>query len=311
LKSALVPDRKRREIALVFDSSVINKTSYGHEVFRELIPIFERLSNNSILVGDYLNTPGREEILYSAFRDGVVLARNVTYRHPTQFFIVYINNLSESMFRRFDETLQIYPAYVGFADMTISSPLKIFLSTMLVNLCIKHGRIVIQGHESDRAPGDDVNMSGYPFEEAGYTCRSISSDLMGVLLSYKIERPIYPGFEVDTEFSLNAVSNAPFPLTDFRIEVTNAKIAYIKSRKAGSVERAGLEAISTNELAALIAEKLSSSYIYNLSFNSTYDVVKFNIIIELPSRIHKKATRLLAALEYRPDVKTLRLITLY
>jgi hypothetical protein len=77
----------------------------------------------------------------------------------------------------------------------------------------------------------------------------------------------------------------------YRIEVEEAKLSYVKSIKKSSVERAGLEAITSVELAELIRGKISASYIYNLVFLEEHDVAKFNIIIELPSRSSREATR--------------------
>lgn len=311
LKSALVPDRQRREIALVFDSMAIESSSYGNDVFKRVIPLFDRKSNHSVLVGDYLDRPGHMDQLFEAFEESVILRRNVESFHPTQFFIVYINNLTDAMVERFDEGLKNYEAYVGLADMTYISRFKIYLSTMLVNMCIKHGKVILQGHEPDRDNTEDINMSGYPFEENGFECRSLSNDLMGVLLSYKIERPIFPGFESDTHFALNAVSITPLPLDDFEIQVDDAKLEYLKTAKAGSMSRAGLTAVDSIELAAIIRAKVNESYIYNLSFNSEHDVVKFNVIVEIHADQGKGTTRLLAALEYRAAERVLRLITLY
>lgn len=310
LRSALVPDRKRREIALVFDTLSVEASWYGNDVFERLIPLFDRRSNHSVLVGDYLDQPGHADQLFLAFQDAVQLRRPVEYRYPTQFFIVYLNNLTDAMVRRFDEGLGSYRAYVGYAEMTYGSAFKFYLSTMLVNLGIKHGSFIIQGHEPDRPNSDDVNTAGYSFEEAGFICRSLSSDLEGVLLSYKIERPVIPGFEADIEFALNAISLTPMPLSEFRVEVEDAKLAYVKKAKAGSVERAGLDTISTSELADQIRSKISASYIYNLMFLEEYGVAKFNIILEFSSD-DKSVTRLLAALEYRPSSRSLKLLTLF
>lgn len=41
-------------------------------------------------------------------------------------------------------------------------------------------------------------------------------------------------------------------LDEFAIEVDDAKLTYVKTQKAGSVERAGLEAIDSVALAELI-----------------------------------------------------------
>jgi hypothetical protein len=311
LKTALVPDRQRREIALVFDSMSIESESYGYDVFERLIPLLDKNSNHSILVGDYLDLPGQMEKLVSAFEEAVKLRRSVKFCHPTQFYIVYINNMTDLMVQNLEEGLKEYSAYVGIADMAYMSRFKIYLSTMLVNLCIKHGRIILQGHEPDRDNAEDVNMCGYPFEENGFVCRSINGDVMGVVLSYKIERPVFPGFETDTHFGLNAVSTTPLPLNDFAIQVEEAKLEYLKREKAGSMSRAGLASVDSAQLAALIRAKIQHSYIYNLSFNDEHNVIKFNVIVEIPGGKTSERTRLLAALEYQPEKKLLRLITLY
>jgi len=311
LKTALIPDIKRREIAMVFDSKSISKGWYGYDVFKRIIPIFDRKSNHSVLAGDYIGNNENQSMLFTAMNDAVILRQDVDFEHSTQFFIVYINNLTEAMVRRFDEDLTSYKAYVGYADTTYSSVFKFLISTMLVNVCVKHGNIIIQGHEDDRDMDEDVNMSGYPFEENGYVCRSIPSYLEGTLLSYKIERPVIEGFEEDLEFSLNAISASPLPFTDFKVEVEEAKLAYLKREKAGSMTRAGLENVSNVELAARIKEKVLDSYIYNLAFDAEHNVQKFNIIIELPSVDGVRPARLLAALEYQAENKVLRLITMY
>ena len=311
LRSALVPAQDRREIALVFDTTAIDSDWYGFEVMKRVIPLFHRQSNHSVLLGDYLGSPGQKERLYEAFKQAVELRREVTYKHPTQFFIVYINNLTDSMIRRFDEGLSPYCGYAGIADMTYGSAFKIYLSFMLADAFVKHGEVILQGHEPDCAPEEDVNMSGYPFEKNGYVCRSISDDLMGVLLSYKIERPVYPGFEVDTEFALNAVGSTPLDLNGFEIEVKDKKLEHLKEQKSGSIERAGLQDITKKGLADWIRAKVQENYIYNLRFDEEHNVTIFNIVLEFPSRKSRPATRLLAALEYKPDHRKLRLITLY
>ena len=312
LRSALVPARRdHREIALVFDNTAIDASWYGLEVMKRVIPLFNRESNHSVLMGDYLDASSHKEQLFKAFRQTVELRRDVHFQHPTQFFIVYINNLTKHMVECFDNNLSQYCGYVGIADMTYGSMFKFYLSTMLVNSFVKHGKIILQGHEPDRDVEDDVNMSGYPFEESGYICRSISDDLMGVLLSYKIERPVYPGFEVDTEFALNSVVDTPMNIQEFEIEVEEEKLKYIMREKHGSIERTGLEDINNEQLSALIKAKIQDNYIYNLCFNAEHNIMKFNIVLEFPTRRGLPATRLLAALEYQPDRRKLRLITLF
>lgn len=311
LKSALVPSHDKKEIALVFDSTKINDGWYGLQIMNQIIPLFDKKSNHSVLEGDYLDRKGKDELLFKAFKNAVILRKSITYRRATQFYIVYINNLSDELMKRFDRELKSCISYVGFADMTFGSTFKTYLSTMLVHTFIKHEKIIIQGHEPDRNPKEDVNMIGYPFEDSGYTCRSINSDLKDLLLYYKIERPMFKGFETDTEFSLNAITTSPKSLKEFQVEVEEAKLNYIKNEKSGSMKRAGLEAITTKQLSKLIKQKIEGSYIYNLGVVAISGTVKFNIIIEIQEKISRKPYRLLAALEYQSAKNKLRLITFY
>lgn len=197
LRAALVPDREKLEIALIFDTMKIEDNWYGYQVFERIIPLLEPRSKNSILVGDYIGKNSQQDILFEAFRDAVCPVRCIDYQHSSQFYVVYINNLSDTAFQNLADGLIDYEAYVGCANTTYHSSFKTLLSMKLVNLCVKVGRKIIQGHEDDREDAENINISGMPFEEHGYDCISLRSDLVGALLSYKIESPVFDGFEVD------------------------------------------------------------------------------------------------------------------
>jgi len=92
---------------------------------------------------------------------------------------------------------------------------------------------------------------------------------------------------------------------------SSARTVGIKREKSGSITRAGLQAITTKELATLLRAKIKASYIYNLSVVKEHDVTKFNIIIEFPPSNGRPPTRLLAALAFEPERKALRLLTLF
>jgi hypothetical protein len=308
LRNALVPRRDRREIALVFDTLAIESDWYGFTVFERLLPLFDKKSSHSVLVGDYLDSGGMDQAsLHRAMSGAVKLNREVHFRHSTQFFIVYINNLTDEMVTRFNEGFAGWAGYIGYADTTYHSLFKWLLSTMLMNVFLKHRSIILQGHEDDVPNTVDSNMCGYPFEAFGYVNRSIQDYLNGIMLSYKIEAPVFPGSGTDIEFSLNAVSSTPLPLETFSVRVDEAKATYIKTLKAGSAESAGLEAVSAQELSTLITARISQSYIYNLVYDAEHKVTRFNVMIELP----RGPTRLLAALAYEPQHKVLRLLTLF
>ncbi len=58
LKKALIPnqEKNKNEVCLVFDSSFIDEYNYGYAIFKELIPLFNKDSTYSILVGDYVDS---------------------------------------------------------------------------------------------------------------------------------------------------------------------------------------------------------------------------------------------------------------
>lgn len=312
LRPALVPSQKRREIALVFDTTRIEGSWYGLQIFERYMPLFNVTGNHSVLVGDYGTLSDSDEpLLAEAFHNAVVTVRPVAYRHSSQFYVVYINNLSDDMVSRFDLGLRLFPAYVGFADMTCGSPFKFLLSTVLANSFTKHNRTIIQEHEDDRPNTEDINISRMPFETFGYTCRSLVSYLQGPLLTYKIERPVFDHDDIDTEMALNSVSSNPLPLSDFEIDVDDAKAAYVRGHNTPAMARAGLDQISADNLRGLIASKIKGSYIYRLEYRAEFDVTKFNVIVEVPSPVGRQPVRLVAALGYRANDRALKLITLF
>jgi len=75
---------------------------------------------------------------------------------------------------------------------------------------------------------EDVNMVGYPFDEHGYTCKSLQSMYNDLFLHYKIERGVYRGFESDTLFSLNSISSTVVGLGECEVEVEEAKLQYLQ-----------------------------------------------------------------------------------
>lgn len=309
LKNALTPDKKKKEIALFFDTLQIESDWYGYESFNKLIPLLKKESSHSILAGDYIGSNFTQTTLQKSLLKKLTIRHDTEYKHSSQYYIIYINNLSDEMFNQLDAELINYTPYIGFADMSYNSTLKTILSTMLVNCCIKYENKIIQGHEPDRDNLENINIYGYPFESYGYNCLSISSDLFNLFLSYKIERPVIDGFKDDTHFALNTIHLDIHELDSMDIQVEDAKLGYIQSNKAGSLEVAGLSNLTAQELANEIKTRINSSYIYSMSYNATYNVAKFNIMLEFNN--NNKAVKLLAAMEYMPHDKKMRLITFF
>lgn len=311
LKSALVPSTTKNEIALLFDTQTIESPAYGREVLSQILPLLDPRTTQSVLVGDMLGSPEHQSFIYSLLRDELQTVRQFEFVHSTLIFCVYLNNLSDHAVAKIINELKVYSAFIGAVPTTYSSPLKTVLSFGLCNLFVKHGKQIILAHEDDRPNSENVNITSYEFEEFGYTVRSIQGHSFSHFLGYKIEREVVPGFQSDTEFSLNAVSWNIALLEELSVSIAPEKLDYLRTQKAGSLMSAGLDLLDVSSITALIRKKLADNYIYNLRYNADHDVILFNIVLQVSRVDGGSPVRLLLALEYQPKEKNLRVVTMY
>jgi hypothetical protein len=196
-------------------------------------------------------------------------------------------------------------------DCYAPSFLKTYFSLTLCNSFVKSKRVIIQGHEDDRENTEDVNMVGYPFEAYGYTCKSLQSMYSDLFLHYKIERGVYPGFESDTFFSLNAISSTVVPLDECEVEIEEAKLQYLQEKKEGSMKKSGLLSLAREEVQAKIRERLASNYIFNMTYIAEHETMKFNTVLNFIPDDKTRLVKLTISLEYKPSEKRVRLITMF
>lgn len=306
LKRALVPNIDREERAFVFDWTKFSTSWYGREVLRMILPLLEKGSSRSVLVGDWASKYGFNGIFQESFGEVAAGSLLDEPRAADTLYFVYLNNLTSAAITRLDAELSKHIAYLGSIDLTYTSLMKAMLSTMLVRAFIQHRTTIIQGHEDDRPDSEDVNSVGYDFEQFGYTNRSVPGWLYGWFLSYKIERPVLPDDDSDTRFSLNAMTATPYPIAQCVVELDERKLEYLQREKAGSLRIANFEALSAEQIAAQIRAKLAMNYIYHLARATDADTLKFNIIIE-----NGTVARNTCALEYRPQEQLLKVITFF
>ena len=131
-----------------------------------------------------------------------------------------------------------------------------------------------------------------------------------IFLTYKIERPMLIQVESDNEISLNSISGSVLPLDEFKVLLEESKFVYLINKKLGKLKQAGLDALDVSNIESIIKSKINGSYIYKLKYLAQHNVMIFNIMLEFPN-LNGYPTRLTAALEYIPDKKTLRVITLH
>jgi hypothetical protein len=307
LRRALVPNTQRKERALVFNYTMIEVMAYGREVVHHVLAHLRRESTHSVLCGDWLRG---EEYIFAEWLDGSPGAlgsvdRDLAQARHSPYYFVYLNNLSDADTTRIDQAFRGHRGYVGSLDLTLDSPIKTYISSCLVRAFIKHGTLIISGHEDDRDPAEDYNLSLFDFNQFGLTVRSLPLTYYGVFLSYKIERQNMPQ-DGDRRFSLNAMTPSPKLIDDFEVVLEEPKLRYLREQKAGSLKRAGFAELDATDIAQRIREKVDASYIYYLSRATNAPTLKFNVLVETPSR-----SRIECALEYQPDDGLLRVLTLF
>ncbi len=311
LKNALVPRPDRTEAAFVFDRTQIKSGNYGGEAFERILPALGQNATHIVLCGDLLGETDMQDRLYDAFGLEVTLSRPCTWKHSNQFFVVYINNLSDQKLSNIRNALDQYEGYVGWVNCYAPSFLKTYFSLILCNSFLKVEQIIIQGHGDDVENTEDVNMVGYTFEKYGYACKSLQSMYNDLFLHYKIERGVYPGFESDILFALNSISSMVVPLDECEVEVEVAKLRYLHGKKEGSMKRSGLLSLSREELQAKIRERLASNYIFNMAYTEEHETMKFITVLNFMPDGAERLVKLTASLEYKPSERSVRLITLF
>ncbi len=308
LKNALVPNGNKNEICLFFDAhKTTNPTFYGIDIMNKFLPLLKSVNTCSVFHGDYIfwNKHGEENIRELEQKITYI---NYTNLKKTRVFCIYVNNVPGSFIEKINKSLSNYSAYIGYSNVTCTSKFKWVLSFMLGSF-IKHNKYIIMGHEDDRSNDEDVNMSIYPFEENGFTNISIQDILFNIFLSYKIERPVFPGFELDEKISLLALCGISGSLEQYNVQINEDKFNYLKKVKIINLKNAGIDILTTNELSNLIKDNLRKNYIFN--FKHAIDGAKcFATIIEIP-RDNKDSYRLTVSMKIEPKNKTVSVTTMY
>jgi len=306
LKNALTPQKQKREIAFVFDSEKTGSNIYGAEILNKVLPLLDKRTCNSVLVGDLIGDSKYSTTIRKAFFKFIEREKDINYINHDLFFIVYLNNLSDSAFTSIREYLKNYAPYVGYFDLTFSNVFKHFLSSILVRGFIKNKNQII-------APSEETgkyNPTMFNFEKYGFQCNAVETLYYDIFLSYKIERPINLS-EEDVRFSLNAVSTTVLSLSDFKLLIEEPKLQYLMTEKKDNIKMAGLANMSIDELQDQIKSKLNTNYIFNLCFLQQHKTIKFNIMLETIQQASNKPMKLIVALEYVAKDKILRLITMF
>lgn len=315
LKRALIPnqDKDNNEVCLVFDSSLIDSSFYGFEIFSKLLPLLDTDSTYSILAGDYIDTlkdlPDSQQYLFDSLNEVITKCNSSFYQHSSQYYLIYINSITNGQLSSIVNELQNSNWFYGYSLLNANSRFKTYLSYILSHVCIKSRKTVILSHPSDYDDIENVNMLGYPFEENGFKLVSINEESFGPFLSYKIES-IVPDKE-DVSFSFNALFPRFDSMEKLKLDFPDGKWSYVNGNingKKGIIKSLAFENISKDEFSEIIFKQICGNYIYNLKINEFGDFL-FNVCIELHTRSGniRKTT---VALKYKPECGEISVVTI-
>ena len=312
LKSVLVPQKKRHEILLVFDTSQIEDEWYGIACHNAVIRLLDKSESHSFLCGDYISKINTSQenanyLLYRNLSEHIDLSK-IEFKSSEQLFFIYINNVSDRFIDRLRNGLLNFQGFVGIVDVTLSSVLKIYTSSILTNGFIQYHDLILQpsSEHDDSFNVEDKNELGYDFAANGFKVRCIYTDLFGLFLTYKIERLYFNILDTsDQAMAINSITPVFQRLNTSHIIVTPEKLEYLKQNKGDTMKRIGLSDITPEYLAQKIKENINSNYLFCMEFNDVYQIAKFNIILEINSY------KIQLGLKYDYANNTLSLITMY
>ena len=308
LKSVLIPSREKKEAVLVFDRKKVSNDFYGYEIFKKLLPLLDKNSNNSFLCGDYIDILKNQKKLKQILLKKLSIEEYKGYLDSNQFFLVYINNLTPTMASKIIYGLQNFDAFVGSIDVTFGSVFKDYISAILVHSFIRNKKVFIMRHPDDVANNQNINEYGYPFEECGYEVRSLRFSYYDLFLSYKIERSSSYDYS-DTCFSISALTQNVESIENFLIKVDDKKLEHLREHKGKILKRLQIMQLSTKELEERVKDKIKNDYIFNLRICTNDGSCLFNVMTEFI--VNSNTYKVLIALKYFYKKKQLFLVTMY
>lgn len=312
LKKALIPnqDKDNQEVCLIFDTCQIDSDFYGYTVFEKLIPLMNKESTYSILYGDYINISNiSQNSLFGMLQENLIAHNETIFNHSTQYYLVYINNVTKQQLSSFINGLKEYKWFAGYALLNHHSRFKTYLSHILIHLCIKSQSSIIMSHAEDIDDDENINHEDFPFEENGFRVISINEQSFGPFLSYKIES-LTPDKE-DVSFSFNALFQKFDSVEKLKLKMTDPKWGYLNDEvngKGNILKSFIFEEISKDDFISIVYAHISRNYIYNLRINEYGDYL-FNVCIELPTK-HLKFRKTTIALKYKPYDGEMEIITI-
>ncbi|WP_328732828.1 hypothetical protein OHT20_31500 [Streptomyces caniferus] len=311
LAKALIPDHRRREIALLFDSQVASLSSngfYGINVAEAWLSGLPRLRKgvpvNSILRGDLLHAPAN--MVQAAMEKSVVYHRPYRVTYAQLVYCVYITNLSKEQAESLTSSAAEHPAYFGYADCTSRSTLKAHLALSLMNSGLRVGDMILEGVCADGEP----NGAGLPFEALGFTPTAVIDMLFMPFLGYRINSHLTGENREDNRSALATLSPDAAHLESPDIWMTPGRYGYLQDGKhRASMEQAGLLHLDQPALEVAVSKLAAQGHLYNLRLDA-YGNLLYTALVDVEVE-HGRYQTFTIGLRFNPESKRVELMTFF
>lgn len=317
LKRALVPcqEKKKTEVCLVFDSVATGSDFYGLFIFDLLIPLLDKKSTYSILIGDYCNVLEGErnsekvlkKMMFDPDDNNFIGINSSEYYNSNQYFLVYINSITEFQLNTIVEGMKEYGFFTGYVRIKTASRFKAYLASILTPLCIKAKETVILMNSDEIDDEDNINERGYPFEKSGFRVISINEMSFLPFLSYKIESVFAD--EDDNSFAFNALYPQACSLKGMKLILKDRRWEYLQKEKGGIIESFGELSQDKKSFCDLILLKVRKNYIYRLRQDEHDGALMFDVCVDIPTN-NKGIRKSTVGLKYYPKDKTMEIVTI-
>ena len=284
LGNCLTPSNDKKEICLIFDTLKIKSDCYGTEIFDKLLPLFDKDKSYNVLYGDLLDFTDYKltDKILDLMCDSCGITRVDEHKFTNRYFLVYLNNLSNTDFIKFSTLPEKVPSFIGYANMTNSSLFKSYISKSISSGFILYKNNAICGHEPDIEDISDRNMPGFNFCENGYKVISICSDYFSIFLDYLIDSSVSI-WKVDKKYKeiLSDIISHDCNLEDFKIILTEDKLNYLITKK-NMKKRFNNPKNLKQEILSNVACCLKQNIFYKLDFTKLqYNVILFTVYIDI------------------------------
>ncbi len=309
LRNALCPRQDKREVCLMFDSIVLEKTygDYAYGASKSILPLLPAKLKTAIRHGDLISANRRSDVDYLAS----------TYPHlcldevmaTDQIYCVHLSNLSPGNRDAIELGLRDTPGFVGVVDVTLQSPLKNLVSGTLTANLLKVGATYVSAHYDEIEPKEGTYEGNWDLGRTRTV--SVFEVLFGQYLTYKIQRS--SGGALDRKEALlltSLAANYSRKISSkIDVSITDRKLDYLRMAKGANLKNMGLSHVTSEQLCSLVLDKARHHYLYGLRLLENGDLL-CSTLIEL-ERAGSDSYRAEIGLRLQPDDNTFYITTFY